>query len=106
KVCCMDSLMERKDEKRIERERKKHKRTVVFTTVFAIFAVAVFAGYLINSLINREYTAYETATSIPRQDSDTVKYLPYKDGSILKYRWSLSNGYGRQCFVERQLRAQ
>lgn len=81
----MDSLMERKDEKRIEREKKKHKRTVVFTTVFAIFAVAVFAGYLINSLINREYTAYETVTSIPRQDSDTVKYLSYKDGAILKY---------------------
>lgn len=81
----MDSLMERRDEKRVESEKKKRKRAVIFTAVFAVFAAAVFMGYLINSLINREYTAYETVTSTPRQDSDTVKYLPYKDGAILKY---------------------
>lgn len=77
--------MDRKDEKRLEREKRKHRRTVVFTSVFAVFAVAVFAGYLINSLVNKEYTAYETVSSVPRQDSDTVKYAYYQDGTILKY---------------------
>lgn len=57
----------------------------MFTSVFAVFAVAVFAGYLINSLVNKEYTAYETVSSVPRQDSDTVKYAYYQDGTILKY---------------------
>lgn len=81
----MDSLMERKDEKRIEREKKKHRKAMIFTVVLVMFAAFAFAGYLINHLVNRKYTDYEIVTSIPRQDSDTVQYLPYKEGAIIKY---------------------
>lgn len=81
----MDSLMERNDEKRVEREKKKHKRRVMFTVVFTAFAITAFLGWLVNSLINRKYTAYETITTMPRQDSNTVKYVSYNNGLILKY---------------------
>lgn len=81
----MDSLMERNDEKRLEKIQKKHRRTVIFTSVFAFFAIAAFLGYFVNSIINREYSAYETVNSMPRQDSSTVKYVAYKDNGILKY---------------------
>lgn len=77
--------MDHKDEKRLEKEKKKHKRAVIFTTVFAVFATAAFGGYVVNSLVNKEYTAYETISSVPRKDSNTVKYTPYHNGAILKY---------------------
>lgn len=81
----MDSLTGRNDEKRLERETKRHKQAVVFTGVFAIFATVVFIAYLINSLINREYTSYELLDFWPRLDSSSVTYLSYNNNTILKY---------------------
>lgn len=80
----MERLLEHREEERVEREKRKHKRMVTFLSVFAAFAAVAFVGFLVNSFINREYAAYETMHSMPRQDSSTVRYLPY-NGAILKY---------------------
>ncbi len=82
----IESKMEGWEEKRVEKEQKRHRRSVVTATVIFCFLVLALAGFLINGLINREYCAYEIVNSRPRQDSSTVKYMSYNDsGAILKY---------------------
>ncbi|MSS64561.1 DUF5711 family protein [Velocimicrobium porci] len=80
----MESLVERNDNKRYEKEKKRHKRAVVLTiSTCTIAAVCLFA-YILNNVINKHYLGYEVVKTIPRQDSSSVTYAKYKDG-LLKY---------------------
>lgn len=80
----MESLSQRNQSKRFEQEKKKHKVTMAFTvTLCTIAAIALFA-YIINSFVNKVYDNYKVLASNPRQDSNSVQYMPY-NGMTLKY---------------------
>lgn len=80
----MESLVERNDNKRYEKEKKRHKRVMVSTiAVCTIAAVCLFA-YILNHVINRHYLGYEVVKASARQDSNSVTYMKYKNG-LLKY---------------------
>ncbi len=80
----MESLLERNDNKQYEREKKKHKRTMLFTVVICTIAAISLFVYILNSIVNKYYTSYEVLISNERQDSNSVRYEEYENG-ILKY---------------------
>lgn len=80
----MESLSQRNQSRRFEREKRRHKVTMAFTvTLCIIAAIAVFA-YIINGFINKVYDDYEMVCLNPRQDSNSVRYESYQ-GKLLKY---------------------
>ncbi len=87
----MESLLQRDQSKRVQREKRKHKVTLAFTvTLCTIAAIALFA-YIVNSIINKEYHSYKVMTSNERQDSNSVQYKSYQ-GMILKYSHDGASG--------------
>ncbi len=80
----MESLSERNDSKQYEREKKRHKRTMVFTVVICTIAAIVLFVYILNSMINKYYTEFEVLAATPRQDSNSVQYKEYTKG-VLKF---------------------
>lgn len=79
-----ESLLQRDQSKRMQKEKRKHKMTMAFTvTLCTIAAIALFA-YIINSFINKEYHSYKILETNKRQDSNSVQYSSYQ-GIILKY---------------------
>ena len=80
----MESLLGRNDNKKYEKEQKRHKIGVaIIVSVCTVTAVSIFA-YIFNSIVNRNYTSYEVLLSNERKDSNSVKYQQYEKG-ILKY---------------------
>lgn len=80
----MESLSERNDTRQYEKEQKRHKRAMVFTvTICTIAAIALFV-YILNSIINKDYTEFEVLAATPRQDSNSVQYMEYEKG-VLKF---------------------
>lgn len=80
----MAGLLERNDSRRYEVERKKYKRTVLVTSIVVILAVVLIFAYLLQSFFNKSYTGYEVVHTTKRTDSNTVKYVKYKNG-VIKY---------------------
>lgn len=87
----MESLLQRDQSKRVQKEKRKHKMTMAFTvTLCTIAAIALFA-YIINSFINKEYHSYKIMETNKRQDSNSVQYDSYQ-GILLKYSHDGASG--------------
>lgn len=66
----------------IKLERYKRKKKIIIITIAA--AVVLIIAFMISSYVNRVFNNYEVVNSIKREDSNTVKYLPYGK-NLLKY---------------------
>ncbi|HEX3076796.1 MAG TPA: DUF5711 family protein [Lachnospiraceae bacterium] len=67
-----------------EKKMKRHKQKVMIAiSTIGIVALAVII-FLINSFFHKNYNSYEVEHTTVRQDSNTVKYVSYKD-KLLKY---------------------
>lgn len=81
----MDSLGERNAAQRFAVEKKRVKIVKMLTVIAVITAVIVLAAFLYYSYINKRFNTYEVTNSVARADSNTVKYMQYGGGHILKY---------------------
>lgn len=79
-----DSLLKRNDEKRLEKEKRRHKVTLSFTITLCVIAAIALFVYIVNGIVNKVYNGYEVLDANPRQDSNSVQYKGYQ-GKILKY---------------------
>lgn len=84
KVENMESLVQRIDNKRYEKEKKRHKKVMIITIGSCVIAAICLFVFIFNNIINKHYTGYEVIKSTARQDSNSVIYEKYKDG-LLKY---------------------
>lgn len=80
----MESLVERNDNKRYEKEKKRHKKVMIITIGSCVIAAICLFAFIFNHFVNKYYTGYDIVKSSARQDSNSVIYEKYKDG-LLKY---------------------
>lgn len=89
----MDSLSQRNESKRIEKETKRHKVTLAFTiTLCTIAAIGLFI-YIVNGFVNKVFSSYEAVKTTERQDSNSVQYKSYNN-ILLKYSRDGASGIG------------
>ena len=89
----MDTLRDRSNENRLEKEKGRRKALAVIAAVIAVTA-CVFIVYLIwNGIRTKQYTGYTEIESFARADSNNVEYK-YYEGNLLKYSRDGAMGIG------------
>lgn len=89
----MDTLRDRSNENRLEKEKGRRKVLAVIASAAAV-AVCIFIVYLIwNGVRTKQYTGYTEVDSFARADSNNVEYMYYESG-LLKYSRDGAAGIG------------
>lgn len=80
----MASLVERNEENRFVKAQKR--KTAAKRIIIGICAAAIIGviAYGVNSYVNKVFNTYEIVKTIPREDSNTVKYIS-SGSNIIKY---------------------
>lgn len=63
---------------------KKYKRNIGIIISVAVVIIAIIVVYMVNCFVNRYYNTYKVVSTIPRTDSNTVKYESYGN-KLLKF---------------------
>lgn len=80
----MARIIEKAELSGYETRMRKYKRNVAIVISVVMIVVVIVIAFMVNSFINRYYTSYEVVKTVPRADSNTVKYESYGN-KILKY---------------------